>query len=156
KDVQRAARVDADKARSGQGRPIEIPDIDVWPDPVNGAVLLSDMTEALCRYVVVTQAQADVIATWVLFTHVFDCFDVAAKLAITAPTRSCGKSRLMATLARLVRKPFYRSRITAPTFISVIAAQCPTAMLDETHQQLRGNDDADALFAQFCNGSFER
>jgi Protein of unknown function (DUF3631) len=156
KDLQRAMHGDADAPRPGQGRPIEFPETNMWPATVDGAELLNALSLAIRKYAVVTAAQADVVATWVTFTHAFDCFDVAARLVVTAPTKACGKTRLMLALARLVRKAYYRSGITPATFIAVIAAHCPTAMLDEAHKQLRKNDDADKSFAQFANGSFDR
>lgn len=35
-----------------------------------------------------------VLALWTLATHVFDCFDAFPYLAITSPTKRCGKTRL--------------------------------------------------------------
>ena len=37
---------------NGQGQPLDLPTPEPWPDPVDGAALLSEMTAAVLRYVV--------------------------------------------------------------------------------------------------------
>ena len=45
----------------GQGRNLELPDPELWPEPVNGAMLLSAIAEAVKDYVVVTLEEANVM-----------------------------------------------------------------------------------------------
>jgi hypothetical protein len=52
-----------------------LPEVEPWPEPVDGASLLATLADTLCQYVIVTNVQATVIALWSLYTHVFDVFD---------------------------------------------------------------------------------
>jgi hypothetical protein len=47
----KAARVESN-ATKGQGRPLELPKIEPWPEPVNGAVLLADICNTVKKYLV--------------------------------------------------------------------------------------------------------
>jgi Protein of unknown function (DUF3631) len=46
------------------------------------------------KYLALERGLPFVLALWTLATHTFDCFDAFAYLAITSPTKRCGKTRL--------------------------------------------------------------
>src|SRR5262245_47197979 len=87
KAVKEAKASEADT--KGQGRPLELPDIEPWDQPVNGAELLDDICKAIQQYVVLPEGSADAMALWALHTHVFDCFNHSPRLAITSPEKGC-------------------------------------------------------------------
>src|SRR5580704_15316273 len=76
----------------GQGRPLELPLIEPWHLPVNGAELLDEICSKIRRHVVLPEGSADAMALWALHTHVFDCFNHSPRLAITSPEKGCGKT----------------------------------------------------------------
>jgi putative DNA primase/helicase len=49
-------------AAPGQGRPLELPSPEPWPDPVDGKELISELTTLIRRYVVLTPNDALIIA----------------------------------------------------------------------------------------------
>jgi hypothetical protein len=79
----------------GQGRRLELPEIDPWPEPVDGDSLLKAVTDAIRRYVVMGLAEARVVALWTVAAHCFSCFAVFARLFVTAAEKQCGKTTLL-------------------------------------------------------------
>jgi hypothetical protein len=130
------ARGDDEKA-AGSGRPLEFPEIDPWPNPVDGAELLADLSTTIRNYVILTQAQADGVTLWIMQTHLFDVIEVAAKLLIKSVERRSGKSRLLEVIGYLVVRPQPTANIKTATLFRVIEQCRPTLLLDEADTYLR-------------------
>jgi len=47
---------------NGRGRPLELPEIEPWPHPINGAELLDQIVVCLLRYLVLPLGNAEIIA----------------------------------------------------------------------------------------------
>jgi len=132
----------ADKAVGGSGRPLEFPEIDLWPEPVDGAGLLADLSKASRDYVIMTQAQGDAVALWVMQTHLFAITEVAPKLLIKSVEKRSGKTRLVVdVLRRLVPRPQTAANVTAATLFRVIDQYCPTLLLDEVDTYLKDDPE---------------
>jgi hypothetical protein len=69
-----------DETAPGQGRRIEIVDLEPWPDSVRGAAVLSELARTIREYVILSPRQADAVMLWVVFTHIFNAFDFSPKL----------------------------------------------------------------------------
>jgi hypothetical protein len=85
----RAGRSDT----KGQGRPLELPLIEPWHLPVNGAELLDDLCKAIGQHVVLPEGGAETMALWALHTHVFDCFNQPRGLQLRRPKRGAARQR---------------------------------------------------------------
>jgi len=59
-----------------------------------GARIVSELEDTFRRYLALEEGLPLVLALWTLATHVFACFDAFPYLAITSPTKRCGKTRL--------------------------------------------------------------
>jgi hypothetical protein len=59
-----------------------------------GAEIVNTLESMYRKYVALDAGLHFVLALWTLATHVFDCFDAYPYLAITSPTKRCGKTRL--------------------------------------------------------------
>ena len=59
-----------------------------------GAQIVSALENTFRTFVALDVGLPFVLALWILATHVFDCFDAFPYLAITSPTKRCGKTRL--------------------------------------------------------------
>ena len=147
---------DVDKSNGGQGQPLEFPEIDPWPAPVDGAELLGGLSEAIRSYVIITQAQADVIALWVIFTHAFEAFDFSPKLAVTSPEKRSGKTRLAEALERLVRRPLFVSGINPAALLRVIAQRAPSMLIDEFDALMKGDAHMAEMLRGLLNSGFTR
>jgi putative DNA primase/helicase len=97
----------------GQGRPVELPAIEPWPSAVNGAELLSEVSEAIKHYVVLPANNAETLALWAQHTYCFDCFAHSPRAAITSPEKGCGKTTTLDVLECLVSRPLPTANATA-------------------------------------------
>lgn len=61
----------AETSSKGQGRPLELPEIEPWPDLVDGAKLLDELCRAIAAYLVLPTGSVEILALWGVHTHVF-------------------------------------------------------------------------------------
>src|ERR1700730_17997911 len=66
-----------------------------------GARIVKTLEETFRKFVAMDPGFALVLALWTIATHLFDCFDAFPYLAITSPTKRCGKTRLAEILELL-------------------------------------------------------
>jgi hypothetical protein len=134
-----------DEAAGGPGRSLAFPEIELWPEPVDGEQLLDDIVAEMRRYIVLGTAAAHAVALWVAAVHAFERFFIFPRLFITAPEMGCGKTTLLDVIERLVPRPLTASNITAAALFRTIEAARPTLLLDEADTYLRHNEDLRAV-----------
>jgi hypothetical protein len=110
-----------------------------WPEPVDGAQLLDDITTAVRRYVVLENRAAEATALWVVHTYCFDAFTISPRLAITSAVMRCGKTTLLDVLSCLVRRPISTANATAAAIYRLVDKMAPTLLVDEADTFLVGN-----------------
>src|SRR5215475_2674926 len=98
---------------------------------VDGAQLLTDLTQTLKRFVILPPWAAETLALWILHTYAFHLRDVTTYLAIESPEKRCGKTTLLTVLSELVNRPVVASNISSPAFFRVIEELRPTLFIDE-------------------------
>src|SRR5262245_56974581 len=77
--------VEANRAQAEgalQGSAVILPDVELWPKPVNGAEVLREVAESFTRYVGLPDGAADLLALWCPHTHLFDAFICSPRLNI--------------------------------------------------------------------------
>jgi Protein of unknown function (DUF3631) len=127
--------------------------VEPWPESVNGVVLLSDIRKHLKNYVVLSSQHAETaIALWILHTWVFDAFDITPYLAITSPSRRCGKSLLMTILYWLCSRAKKNDSMSKAAIYRSVEADRPTLVLDEVSWVLDLKDERQGILC----GGFER
>ncbi|MBV8548783.1 MAG: DUF3631 domain-containing protein [Alphaproteobacteria bacterium] len=141
KALERLERESGAHDFSGQGNALQISDAVPYPEPVDGAELLEELTQAVRRHVVLSEEAALAIALWVIFTYVFDVFFIAPILAIQSPEKGCGKTTLLDVLAALVSRPLSASNITFAALFRTIEAATPTLLIDEADTFAQNNDE---------------
>lgn len=82
-------------------------------------------------YVVMTDAQAQVIALWTIHTHCFEVFQQTPYLSVTSPEKGCGKSRLLEVLQHLVCNPWMAITPSEAVLYRYVHFKRPTLLLDE-------------------------
>ncbi len=102
-----------------------------WAKPVDGAVLLDELTATFKRFLVLPDGSAEAFALWVLHTHCFEAVYYTPYLNISSPVKGCGKTTTLEILGHLVDKPLFSSNITAPAVFRTVEAYCPTLLIDE-------------------------
>lgn len=127
-------------------------EIEPWPDPVEGADLLDDLTHALVRHVVADKETLRAAALWAAFTWFVDVVQVAPIANITAPEKRCGKSILLTALGKLANRPLQVSNIAPAALFRSIELWSPTLLIDEVDAFLAAHDDARGIL----NAGFTR
>ena len=120
------------------------------------ADLLATIKFWIKSYVIISEAQATILAVWVLHTYVFDAADITPYLHITAAEKECGKSLLMDVLAAIACNPIRSGGMTAAALVRTVDAHQPTLFLDEMDAAMGG--DKEYAEAQRCilNEGFHR
>lgn len=104
------------------------------------AALLEAGREFVRSYMVLSPPQADAIALWVGHTYTLDAFETTPFLAVTSPTKQCGKSRLFDVLELLVARPWKVIMPSEAVLYRKIDHVSPTLLLDETDAIFNGKN----------------
>ena len=95
---------------------------------------------------VVSEAQASVIALWIIHTHLINTFDVTPYLNINSAEKQSGKTRLLEVLKVTVANPWLTGRASAAVLVRKVDAERPTLLLDESDAAFNGEKEyAEAL-----------
>jgi putative DNA primase/helicase len=124
-----------------QGRVLNLPEPEPWPDPINGADLLDELSGIIRRYVAMSAHAADTVALWVLHTYLISGFGISPRLGITSPEKRCGKTTLLDVLSHLVQRPLPTSNATTAAIFRVVEMQHPTLLIDEADTFLKENGE---------------
>jgi putative DNA primase/helicase len=141
KAVKQARPKDED-TRAGSA--VVLPEVEPWPDPVDGAELLDEIMAQLTRFVVADEHQLRAVALWILHTHCFEAWWISPKLLVESATKRCGKTRLFEVLERLVRRKLMVSSATSSSVFRVIEANRdapPTLLMDEADYLTEKDDN---------------
>ncbi len=104
------------------------------------AELLEEIGAVARRFVVLSDAQRDVVALWVVHAHAIMCADTTPYLGVSSPEKRSGKSRLLEVLAQLVPRPLEAANISeAALFRAVGEEGAPATVLF---------DEVDAIFSR--------
>lgn len=117
------------------------PDVEPWPDPVDGASLLDEIAGTVKRFIICEPEIAEVAALWIVFSWLIDHFQIAPMILITAPEMRCGKTQLLSLIGKMARRPLMASNISPAATYRVIEAHAPTLLIDEADAFFRDNED---------------
>src|SRR2546429_6862098 len=110
-----------------------------WPEPVNGAALLTNLASVLTSFLILPKWAAETLALWILHTYAFKLRDVSTYVGIESPEKRCGKTTLLTVLSELVHRALTPSNISPPAFFRVIEDSAPTLPIDEAATFLNAN-----------------
>ena len=139
-EVARARPADG-KREAGQGAEVQFAEPAPWPDPVDGAALLTALAAELRRYVSAEPAALDAIALWVMHAHCHEAADISPVLAITSPEKRCGKTTVLSIVATLVPRPLNTANVTPAALFRSVEKWRPSLLIDEADTILRSSDD---------------
>lgn len=128
------------------------PEIEFWPDPVDGSYLLDEIVTHMKRFIVADQATLDAATLWAAYTWFLEVLDVAPIANITAPEKRCGKTVLLSFLGKICYRPLTASNIGAAALFRTIEKYQPTLLIDEVDSFLSQNEEARGIL----NAGFTR
>lgn len=115
------------------------------PAPRRTQELVQRLEQFFLSYLVAEPKAHLVLALWSVATHVFDVFDAFPYLAITSPTKRCGKTRAGELLELACAKPLPTVGITPAALFRSITRDKPTLITDEAESLSAKTDKAEAL-----------
>jgi putative DNA primase/helicase len=121
-------------------------DPDPWPEPVDGAALLIELRALVSKHVVTDEHSKVAVPIWNVLSFLIEAVDIMPILVIYSPEIRCGKSRLLALLLKLVRRPMPGVALTPATLYRAIEKWHPTLLIDEADGLLKdskGNDNVE-------------
>jgi hypothetical protein len=107
----------------------------------SGAELLGELVRLVRRFVVLSAAQADAWALWVVHTHALDAAEETPYLWITSPEKRSGKTRLLEVSRLVVARPWFTGRVSAAALVRKVDKTRPTLLLDESDAAFNGEKD---------------
>ena len=122
----KAARGDA---QSEEAAPFE--DVEPWPDPVDGAELLTEITRTIRRFIICDSETVTATALWCMAAWLVDHVNVCPILLINAPEKACGKTQLLTLAGKLVPRPAQAAGISPSVLFRMIEKYKPTLLVDE-------------------------
>lgn len=117
--------------------------------------MLSDLERHFERYAALSPGLPLVLALWSIATHLFDCFDTIPYLAITSPTKRCGKTRAAELLELVSANPQRTVGISVAALFRSIDLKKPTLLIDEA-ESLRGKDDRATALREILNAGYRK
>ena len=134
------------------GQPLTFDAIEPWHEQLNGAELLTELSDAIGKLVIMDAHQRDATALWTVFSHTHDLRDFAPLLITRSAVKRSGKSRLAEVMERLAPRPLYIAGLIALPVERVIQDHRPTLLIDEADRLRKG----DAALAQRIDAQFNR
>jgi putative DNA primase/helicase len=128
---KKRAKAGLDDLTDKQGKAIEFPTVEPWPEPINGAALLDEVVGQLGRYMIMSDTDKTIAAIWTVHTHIFDKFVVTPRLSIRSPLKGCGKTHLFSVLGHWTSRTVMAASITPSVVFRLIERYRPTLLVDE-------------------------
>ncbi|MEM8631605.1 MAG: DUF3631 domain-containing protein [Pseudomonadota bacterium] len=138
--------------KQDQGKPPMLPEVEPWPERIDGEQLLGELRDKINRYCILPEHSDVLIAVWIMHAHAHDCADISPILCLTSPEKRCGKSTAAKVVGALVPKPLHTISVTPAALFRAIENCKPTVIIDEGDTFLRGNEAMRGLL----NGGHDR
>ena len=110
-----------------------------------GPDLILAVEDYFRRYAVLGSELPLVLALWNIATYMYDVFDAFPYLAITSPTKRCGKSRLGELIGMICSKPLETVGISPAALFRTIEQESPTLIIDEAESLSIKSESSEAL-----------
>jgi Protein of unknown function (DUF3631) len=111
----------------------------------SGPQIVSTLEATFRKYMALDPGLPLVLAVWALATHVFECFDTFPYLAITSPTKRCGKTRLAEIIELLAARGERLVNPTQAVIFRTIQSMTPTLIIDEAEALSFKSDRSEAI-----------
>lgn len=128
-----------------QGRAMNLPDVEPWPEAVNGADVLTEVANTFRRYLALPAGAADALALWVAHSHAFTAFVCSPRLNISSPEKGCGKTTARDVTAALVPRPLSTENLSVAVLFRIVSAHQPTLLADEVDAWLKDSEEIRGL-----------
>jgi hypothetical protein len=115
-----------------------------WTEPVDGAVLLDELTAVFRKHLVMSDGAAEAAALWSIFAHAHDCFQHSPILAFNSPVYGCGKTKGLRIVNSLTRSKLF-SHVTAASIFRFIEKHSGVGLLFDDGEGYVRADNRDMM-----------
>jgi 5S rRNA maturation endonuclease (ribonuclease M5) len=115
--------------------------VEPWEESVDTGILLRALTEAIRRFVFLSDDQAVGVALWITFSWLHEQATHSPILFVTSAEKDSGKSTLLGVVNFLARRALQSVDITGAALFRSIAKWQPTLIVDEADDALDDNVD---------------
>jgi hypothetical protein len=123
--------------------------------PVSSAIV--DKLEALySRFLVLSPGLSLVLALWSLATYLHQVFDAFPYLAITSPTKRCGKTRVCELLSFVCLNPLQTVSISAAALYRLLKLKPYSLLIDEAEYLGSTKDERASLLREILNAGYRK
>lgn len=123
--------------------------------PPKTSTIVEQVERHFSRFLAIDPQLPLVLSLWSLATHVYDCFDAFPYLAITSPTKRCGKTRTAEVLELFSARPWRTVNATPAVLFRSIDRDSPSLMIDEA-EVLRTRDERGSVLLEILNAGYRK
>ena len=105
--------------------------VELWPETVDGTLLLKSITTTIQRFVICDEEIAVAAGLWSIATWLLESLNVTPIFLINAPEKACGKTQLLTVIGKLVKAPVQTAGISSSVLFRLIEKYQPTLLIDE-------------------------
>jgi putative DNA primase/helicase len=134
-------RTGMNESAPGAGSDLLVDSPEPWPDPVDGASLVSDIEAAITAHAMLPEGAAVTMSLWIVHTYCLSAAAITPRLAVVSPTKRCGKTTVLKLLGALAHKPLAAANLTPAVLYRVVEAYAPTILVDEADTFLAEQDE---------------
>src|SRR5262245_24502186 len=115
--------------------------VEPWNEPVDGAVLLSDIERVFVRYVFLPTGASVALPLWTLHAWTMDAGDISPFMVLISPTKRCGKTTVLIILSYLTPRAELASNISPSALFRYVEEIRPTLLIDEADSFVKDNEE---------------
>jgi hypothetical protein len=117
-----------------RGTEDSIRDVEPWPEPVETAMVLTEVMAQLRRYVILHDDVAVAITLWVAFAWVHEVAVHSPILVVTSAEADSGKTTTLGVIERLTPRQYSAVELTGANVYRIVDRLNPTLIIDEADQ----------------------
>jgi hypothetical protein len=126
------------------------------PPRYDSSAIVEELEGFFSRFLALNDGLAIVLALWSLATHLFEEFDAYPYLAITSPTKRCGKTRVSELISFVCFQPLQTVNISSAALYRTLKEGARTLLIDEAESLGRPRDDKTSALREILNSGYRK
>jgi hypothetical protein len=126
------------------------------PPKRDPGAILEDLEDFFSRFLVLPDGLPLVLGLWSLATHLFEVFDAFPYLAVTSPTKRCGKTRVCELISFVCFQPLQTVSISSAALYRILGEDKRTLLIDEAESLSRPRDEKAATLREILNAGYRQ
>jgi len=118
--------------------------------------IVDELEAFFSRFLALNSGLALVLALWSITTHLHERFDAFPYLAITSPTKRCGKTRLCELLGLVCLHPLQTVNISPAALYRLLEKAKHTLLIDEAEYLGRKRDERGSVLREILNAGYRK